>query len=316
MNVDEIHRIAVVGAGLMGHGIAQEFALAGYEVHLHDLTEEKLQQALKNIQANLQMLMGLGIVTREQVETTPNHIHITPLLKDAVSEADVVIEAVLEDLPLKQRVFQELDQMCPERTILASNTSTIMPSQLASATRRPEKVLVAHYFNPPYLLPLVEVVRSAETSDETVSTLYNLLVKVGKSPVIVQKEVPGFIANRFQRALLREALWLVQKGIATPQDVDTVIKSSIGRRWAVAGVFEIFEIAGWELVLAAFAQPQFEIDPFPEELTSLLKEKIERGELGVKTGKGFYEWTPESAEALKQRIAQALVKIAKWSEIS
>ncbi len=309
MNVDDIKKIAIVGAGLMGHGIAQEFALAGYEVHIHDITKDKLQQAVKNIRANLQMLIKIGTVTQKQAESVLKNIHPGIELKDVVAEADLVIETVSENLELKQKIFLKLDQLCPEHTILASNTSTLMPSKLASSTRRPDKVLVAHYFNPPYLLPLVEIVRHKETSDETVTTIYDLLTRAGKSPAIVQKEVPGFIGNRLQLALLREALSIVEKGIATPQDVDIVVKNGFGRRFAAAGPFEILDIAGWDLVMAAtqYVLPDLESST---EVSPVLKDKIEKGELGVKTGKGFYDWTPESAEALKQKIGQILVHLS------
>jgi len=311
MLVDDIKRIAVVGAGLMGHGIAQEFALAGCEVHLNDLTEEKLQQAMEDIQANLQRLTTFGLVTQEQAESTPARIHTSTVLGEVVADADLVVEAVFENLELKQQLFQQLDNLCPERTILASNTSTLMPSLLASATGRPDRVLVTHYYNPPYLVPLVEVVRGPGTSDEVIETIYELLAKVGKSPVIVQKEAPGFIGNRLQIALFREALSIVERGIASPQDVDTVVRNGIGRRWAAAGPFEIWGIAGWDLIHAAwlYLVPHIESST---KVPSLLKEKVEQGELGVKTGKGFYEWTPESAEALTRRIAQALIEIAQW----
>ena len=296
----------------MGHGIAQEFALAGYDVHLNDLTEEKLRQAADTVRDNLEMLVGMGLVSRSQADSAPSRLHTTTALSEAVREADVVIEAVFEDLVLKQRIFTELDRACPKRTILASNTSTFMPSKLASATRRPGKVLVTHYFNPPHLLPLVEVVPGKETSDETVTAITDLLTKVGKRPALVQKEVPGFIGNRLQAALIREALSLVEQGVATPQDVDTVVKNGFGRRLSCAGPFEIFDIAGWDLVEAVVSQLFPEIDSSPE-VPRWLREKVERGELGVKTGKGFHEWTPESAEALRRRIAQALVDIAQRS---
>ena len=190
----------------------------------------------------------------------------------------------------------------------------MVPSKLASVTQRPDKVIGTHYFNPPHLLPLVEVVCGPETSDETITTICDLLTKVGKSPAIVRKEVPGFIGNRLQAALLREALSIVEQGVASPQDVDIVIKKGFGRRYAAAGVFEIFEIAGWDLVFAAasYLLPYIENST---ELSPLVKDRVGRGELGVKTGKGFYEWTPESAEALKQRIGRTLVKIAQLSQI-
>ena len=313
MTPHSIKRIAVIGAGLMGHGIAQEFALAGYDVRLTDISDERLRQAGEAIGNNLEMLIGFGLVTPDQAGSVLPGIHMTISLAEAAADADLVIEAVFENLELKQRIFRDLDRICPADTILASNTSTILPSKLAAVTGRPDKVLVAHYFNPPYLLPLVEIVRTAETSDETMTAVYDLLVRVGKSPAIVQKEVPGFIGNRIQGAVLREALWLVEQGIATPQGIDTVIKSSIGRRWAVAGVFEVFEIAGWDLILNVAAPAPHEFDSSPEEAVDLLREKVARGELGLKTGKGFYEWTGESARDLKERIARALVRIAQWS---
>ncbi|MDH3604156.1 MAG: 3-hydroxyacyl-CoA dehydrogenase family protein [Candidatus Tectomicrobia bacterium] len=312
MNIDDIRRIGVVGAGLMGHGIAQEFALAGYDVRLHDLSEDKLQQATKSIHSNLHMLTEIGLVSHEQAEPILKRIHSSTILPDVVAEADIVIEAIFEDLALKQKMFQALDQLCPSRTILASNTSTLLPSQLAAATQRPDKVLVAHYFNPPYLLPLVEVVRGEETSDATITIVSELLTRVGKRPAIVQKEAPGFIGNRLQTALLREALSIVQQGIARPQDVDIVIKNGFGRRLAAVGVFESYEMAGWDLILAVMANLLTEIES-SSEISPLLSQKIERGELGIKTGKGFYDWTPESAEVLQQRVAHALIKIAQWS---
>jgi 3-hydroxybutyryl-CoA dehydrogenase len=234
------------------------------------------------------------------------------VLSEVVAGADVAVEAVFEDLAVKQQLFEALDQLCPEHTILASNTSSFMPSKLASETHRPEKVLVTHYFNPPFLVPLVEIVRSDQTSDATVAAVFELMKRVGKRPALVQKEVTGFIGNRLQGALLREALWIVQQGIATPEDVDVVIKNSIGRRWSVAGVFEVFDLAGWDTILAVFASVFSALDPAPDVL-SILEEMVARGELGPKSGQGFYEWTPESAEAARQKVAQALVEISQWS---
>lgn len=315
MKVEEIKKVAVVGAGLMGHGIAQEFALAGYDVRLHDVDTEKLRKAEENIQSNLGMLTGLGLVTKEQADSSRRHTTSCTVLTDALVEADVVIEAVFEDLNLKQETFRLLDKSCPPRTILASNTSTLLPGLLASVTRRPEKVLVAHYFNPPYLLPLVEIVRHEKTSEETVQVMYGLLKKIGKTPVIVQKEVPGFVGNRLQAALFREALAIVRDGIATPEDVDIVVKNGFGRRLAAAGVFEIWEIAGWDLI-SAICRNLFPNLDASTEIPPLLAGMVARGELGTKAGKGFYEWTPESTLLLKKRIAQVLSKIAQERDIS
>jgi 3-hydroxybutyryl-CoA dehydrogenase len=315
MTIEHVRHIAVVGAGVMGHGIAQEFALAGYEVCLHARTETSLQASLTNIHANLTRLIDFGVITQEQAATVPTKLSLQVDLANAVAQADIVIESVYEEAALKREIFQALDTRGPPHTILASNTSTLPLSQFADGTRRPDKVIVAHYANPPYLIPVVELVRGPETSDETVQTLVTLLERIGKRPIVVQKEAPGFILNRLQGALLREALWLVEQGIASPQDIDSAIRNSIGRRWTVAGVFEIFELAGWDL-LAAITAGLFPHLATTVETPKILQERVARGELGVKTGQGFYTWTPESAEALRRRIAHALVTIEQWSSHS
>ena len=312
MDVTDVKQIAVVGAGLMGHGIALEFALAGYDVRLQSRSQESLDRAASRIDESLNRLVDLGKVSREQAGPVPAAIRMTTDLGEAAAGSDVAIESIYEDLELKQQVFKDLDALCPERTILASNTSTLMPSTLASATQRRDRVLVTHYINPPFLVPLVEVAKSEDTSDETVATVTGLLENVGKQPVVVAKEVIGFIASRLQGALLREALWLVENGVATAEDVDVTIKTSLGRRWAVAGVFEVLEIAGWDLVLLidSILFPELASSP---DVSPVMKEMVERGDLGLKSGKGFYDWTPESAEALRQRISEALVRIDQWS---
>ena len=204
-----------------------------------------------------------------------------------------------------------MDKICPDRTVLASTTSTLMPSDLASATQRPDKVLVAHYVNPPYLVPLVEVVPGEATSEETVNAVRDLLTVIGKRPVVLRQELPGFVSVRLQWALLREAMSLVQRGVVSPQDVDLILRDSLGRRWSAAGVFETLELAGWDLISAVASR----VVPDLESSTAvprLLYEKVERGELGVKTGKGFYDWTPETTECLRRRITHALVGIEGW----
>ena len=288
-----IERVAVVGAGLMGNGIALEFALAGLEVRMHSRTRASLDRARTRIDDALGYLAGFGRITPEQVEAVPSRLRDTTDLEEAVSGADFAIESVFEDLDLKRRVFADLDRLCPERAILASNTSGLMPDSFAPETERRDRVLVTHYANPPHLVPLVEVVPASATSDA------------------VRRQVPGFVLNRLQFALLREALWLVENGVATPRDVDYALSNSIGRRWSAAGIFEVFELAGWDLVasIAGNLLPHLASGP---EVPALLREKVARGELGAKTGRGFYQWTPESSEELRQRIAAALVEIEKW----
>jgi 3-hydroxybutyryl-CoA dehydrogenase len=316
MNVDEIERIAVVGVGFIGHQIAQEFAIAGYTVHLHDVSDQRLTQALTHIQQNLETLVESDFLPSQQVQLIMDRFTPNPVLKNAVDDADIVIEAVYEDVTLKQDVFRQLDQHCPKRTILASNTSTFLPSLMASVTTRPEQVLVAHYINPPYLLPVVELVRCPETSDDTITTMYDMYKGMGKSPIVIQKEIPGFIVNRLQNAIFREALYLVEQGIASPQDVDTAIKDSFGRRLGTWGYFELCDLGGLDLILAAhqYLRPHL---CSSTDVPPLLMDKVEKGELGVKTGKGFYEWTVRSPTetTLFQTLLRRLVQIAKWPKL-
>ena len=188
-----------------------------------------------------------------------------------------------------------------------------MPSDLASATGRPDRVLVAHYVNPPYLVPLVEIVPGKATSEETVTTVRDLLTAVGKRPVVLRQELPSFVSVRLQWALLREAMSLVQRGVVSPQDVDVILRDSLGRRWSAAGVFETLELAGWDLISAVASRVVPDLES-STDVPRLLDERVARGELGVKTGKGFYDWTPESTEALQRRITHVLVEIEGWPE--
>jgi 3-hydroxybutyryl-CoA dehydrogenase len=306
MQAGDIKRIAVIGAGTMGHGIGQEFALAGYEVVFHDSSVESLQAVKDRIRRNLLLLVEWGLTEKDQVASTLRRIETAEDMEEAAAEADFVIEAVFESLEVKQEVFRRLDVACPEHTILASNTSSLMPSMLASATSRPHQVLVAHYFYPPFLMPLVEIVPSESTSDHTVKAVRELLERIGKKPIVVQKEALGFIVNRLQVALFREAMNIVERGIATVQDVDIAVTNSFGRRLAVVGPLQLLEHQdGWEQALAIdeYIVPDLSnrTEPSP-----LVLEKIERGELGSRTGKGFYEWTAESTERFTRRLEEAL----------
>jgi 3-hydroxybutyryl-CoA dehydrogenase len=311
MSAAEIKKITVVGPGMMGHAIAQEFASAGFEVKLSGRSDARLQEALQKIERNLKELAEWDIVAGDDVRPTLDRIETTTTLEEAGAGADLVVESIIEDLEVKQQLFKDLDRICPPHTLLASNTSSLLPSDLGAATRRPDRVLIAHYFNPPYLMPLVEIVRGKSTSDETIDTVYNLMKAMGKSPIICQKEALGFIANRLQLVLWREAFNIVQRGIASPQDVDLAVKNSFGRRLGTVGPFELYEyIDGYDLTLQCekYILPDMDTsnEPYP-----LLLEKVKKGELGAKTGKGFYEWTPEFTEAWRKKIIKALVHFWK-----
>ena len=308
MSTKDIRNVAVVGAGLMGHSIAQEFAVAGCRVALNDVSEERLGHARERIRQNLEML-GRS----QEVDEVESRMTFTGDLRMAVEGADLVVEAITEDLEIKRALFAELESLCREDTILASNTSTFMPSQLAEATKNPSRVVVTHYFNPPHVVPLVEVVGGRDTSTETVETVRDLLVSQGKKPVVLGTEVLGFIANRLQAALLRECFALVENGVARPEDIDTVVTTSLGRRLGVAGPFEVFDAAGADVWHAIFEGLAHDIES-STEIPPGIARMVERGDFGLKTGRGVYEWTPESSAELRGRIARAVEEIGRWND--
>jgi 3-hydroxybutyryl-CoA dehydrogenase len=309
--MQQVQNITIVGAGTMGHGIGQEFASAGFDVVLQARTAETLLKAEEQIRRNLQQMSDWGLLPASEAQPIMNRIRSTTSLKEAVADADMVIESVFEDLELKQQLFSELDALCPEHTILGSNTSSLMPSSLASVTDRPDRVLNIHFFYPPHLMPLVEIVRGERTSNETVDVAYRTVKATGKSPIVVQKESLGFLANRLQSALLREALYIVEQGIATAQDVDTAVKTSFGRRLSVAGPIEMVEVQdGWDTTwtINHYILPDLDSSQVP---SPVIRERIDRGELGPRTGKGFYEWTDESLQAWMERLVTALAKFLR-----
>lgn len=303
-------KVCIIGAGLMGHGIAVEFAVAGYDISLVDSEVEQIALARTRIDSALELLAQAGRVKPGQFDIVRRRISFTTDLDAGARDADLVIEAVNEDLELKRGLLARAADVAKHGAVLTSNTSSFMPSLIADAVPNPERFAITHYFNPPYLVPLVELVPGPATDPGLIDSLEGLYRFIGKNPVRVQREVPGFIANRLQAALGREAMALVEAGIASPQDIDTVVKYSLGRRLAVGGPFEIWEQIGWDLVetIAGELFKEISNDPQPSKL---LKEKVAAGDLGVKTGRGFYEWTDDSAEELRQRIGRALIELAK-----
>ena len=300
----------MIGAGLMGHGIAIDLAIAGHEVRLHDVSTEALRRAEAQITAVLERLAQLDVITTEEQPRARARIRASSNLAETVGDADLVIESATEDLETKRRIFADLDQLCPAQTILASNSSSLAPSAYASATKRPALVLGAHYFNPPYLLPCVELIPGPETAETTLHSVREFLEKARKQVVVLRKEVPGFIANRLQAALLREAMSLVEHGVAAPADIDAAVRGSIGRRFAIAGPFEIFDLAGLDTVLTVGRHLTPELES-ASTVSSLLESKVARGELGAKSGKGFYAWTSDTIRALQSRVAAGLSQQAQ-----
>ena len=290
-------RIAVIGAGLMGHGIAQVFALAGHDVTIYDSIAASLDSAKARILTNLK---DLGDDPKAVERVTP-----VADLAAAVREADYVVEAVLEDLPLKQKLFGEIEKHVRADTILASNTSVIPITSIMQGLQRRERALGTHWWNPPFLVPLVEVIETQWTAPQAVKFTIELHAAAGKKPAHVKKDVPGFIGNRLQHALWREAIALVEHGICDAETVDNVIKAAFGRRLAVLGPLENADMVGTDLTLAIHKTVLPAIDSRPGP-SPYLEKLVADGKLGFKSGEGFRKWSPQQQQELRLKVMQHL----------
>jgi 3-hydroxybutyryl-CoA dehydrogenase len=298
-------RIAVIGAGLMGHGIAQVFALAGHDVTITDSVKANLDSAKERILTNLK---DLGDDQKAVERVTP-----VSELTQAVHDADYVIEAVLEDLPLKQKLFVEIEKHVRPDTVLSSNTSVIPITKIMEGLTRRERALGTHWWNPPFLVPLVEVIETQWTSARAIDFTMALHAAAGKKPARVKKDVPGFIGNRLQHALWREAVALVERGICDAETVDAVIKSAFGRRLAVLGPLENADMVGTDLTLAIHRTVLPDIDSRPAP-SPYLEKLVKDGKLGFKSGEGFRKWSPDQQAALRSKVLQHL-KRARADEL-
>ena len=293
-------RISVMGLGTMGHGIAQIFASTGHSVCCYDSAAQARDTLRDRIRGNMDQKSRLGLSPGLDPEAVLDRIEIMSDLEPSVEGADFVVEAVREDLPTKKDLFKRLEDLVPEETILASNTSTFPMTEMSLDLRHPQRTLVTHWFNPPHIIPLVEVVPGRATNEETVQRTMDLLERNGKLAIRLQKEVPGFLVNRIQAAVFREIWDLVEQGVATPEQVDRAVSASIGLRLAAAGPFEIADFAGLDITGHVFGHLLKEISAsrsVPPAVDRLVKE----GHYGVKSGRGIYEYTPERIEERQSR---------------
>jgi 3-hydroxybutyryl-CoA dehydrogenase len=295
-------QIAVIGAGLMGHGIAQVFAAAGCDVAITDPIEAARASALDKIRANLAEL--------DQDPAAADRVSVRPDLGSAVRDADLVIEAAPENLALKQGLFQDMERAAKAGAILASNTSVIPITAIMERVRDKSRALGTHWWNPPFLVPLVEVIRTAQTSDAAVARTLDLLRQAGKTAVEVKKDVPGFVGNRLQHALWREAIALVEEGICDAETVDAVVKASFGRRLAVLGPLENADLVGTDLTLAIHEVVLPHIDRRPEP-SPYLRQLVAEGRLGFKSGEGFRLWPQAEQQNLRKRVFDYLKRFGE-----
>jgi len=306
----KVKKVAVIGAGIMGSGIALSCAFGGYRVSVRDVSEEVIEQAFRKMTSAAKTLVEADILAEKKAELNLKNIKGTMDMAEAVTDADLVIEAVPEKIELKKRVLKELDELCSTRTIFASNTSTFQITEMAKATKRPGKIVGTHWMNPPYLLPLVEVIRGDKTSDETVNTVKLFLTSLGKKPILC-KDTPGFIVNRMQSALLVEAISLAEQGIATMEDIDMTWTQHLGLRYCHIGPFEAMDLFGLDTELSQYSYLHEMLGETKFQPPDLLKRKVKNGELGLKTGKGFYDYTGKNIESITKQRDRRFIELMR-----
>ena len=309
MKLEDVRSVAVIGAGIMGHGIAQTMAMAGYDVALNDINKDLLDAGMARVRANLDLFVENGFITEEEADASIARITAEPDMEKAVADVDVVFEAVKEDVEVKRALFSRLDAICPERTILASNTSALLMSDFGSGALRQDRVLIAHWFNPPHIVPTVEVVRGSRTSDEAFNLVYDLLKKARKMPVRINKGIPGHLLNRVQLAMLRECWYLWQAGVASAEDIDLAMKGSLGFRLASIGPLITNDLGGNDTI-CAIAQYLLPFLSDAHEPPDAYVRMVEEGNYGQKTGKGFYDYTAvQWKEVMAKRDSEFLQRL-------
>jgi len=308
MNIQDIRQIGVLGAGLMGHGIAQVFAAAGYKVSIYDADEATRLSAKSRIAANFDTFIKLNLAGPEDRERCLEKIAVSEDIPSLCEGAHVVIEAIAEDMAVKKHTYRELEKYASSDTILTSNTSALSITDISEALVHKKRFLGTHFWNPPHIVPCVEIIMGKATEKEAFETIYTLMERVDKVPVRVLKDIPGFLGNRLQHAMWREAISLREKNVASAEDIDKVVKYGFGIRMPFIGPLETADLAGLALTydIQQYLFPYLESSPEPSAALSKL---VAAGATGVKTGRGFYEWSPDKIQQLISQRDTVLLRI-------
>ncbi|MBI5603388.1 MAG: 3-hydroxyacyl-CoA dehydrogenase family protein [Deltaproteobacteria bacterium] len=293
--------VGIIGAGTMGHGIAQCFTVKGWQVRLYDARPETLKTAPDRIRANLNVFVEAGVIDPDTARAAAEQVILCDTLALAAQGPELIIETISEELDLKRKLFTELEGLVPPETIFCTNTSAISITSICRYLKHRERALGTHFWNPPHVLPCVEIIKSQYTSEDVFEKVVSIIAAIGKEPVRVHKDVPGFLGNRMQHALQREAMSIVEQGIASPEEVDRVVKFGFGLRLALMGPLERADLGGLDITykVQKYLLPHLcnEIEP-----SALLAEKVAEGHLGAKSGQGYYPWPPEkTAETIRTR---------------
>ncbi|AOH56365.1 3-hydroxybutyryl-CoA dehydrogenase [Peribacillus muralis] len=305
-----INKIAIIGSGVMGSGIAQSFASSGYAVTINDIEEELLILAEKRISENLSLLIEEEVLTDQEKQGALANISYSVDLEAALRDADFIIEAIPEVIELKLSLYEQMEKIIKPDAIVASNTSTFPISQLMAKASFADRMVITHFFNPGHLVPLVEIVQHDETRLEIVETTLALMRKIGKSPILLKKEIAGFIANRLQTALMREAFHLLKEGVADAEDIDTAITAGPGFRWAFTGPIEIADLGGLDTWQRVFDNVSPLLDQ-SKEAPVLIRDLVEEGKFGAKSGEGIFTYEGSAASRKISERDRHFVKLAK-----
>lgn len=316
VKAQDITSVAVIGAGTMGSGIAGEFARAGCDVRLVDSSDEILRRGMKRQDDAQKALVNARLLPALEAADALKRIRPLTCLETACDQAQLLIEAVSEDMAVKQDMFRRFDELCPRNSLLASNTSGLSITEIARATKRPELVAGMHFWNPPHIIPLVEVTKGKETSDSTADLLVEMCRRIGKRPILVRHDVPGFVGNRLQFAVLREALHILSEGIASAEDIDAAMTAGPGLRYGLLGPLRTADLGGLDVFLAIstylFAELNSDSSP-----PALMEKLVKQGRLGAKTGGGFYKYSEEELRriiARRDRILLGFLRVLKEQE--
>lgn len=303
-------KIAVLGAGVMGHGIAQLYAQEGYDVHLYDVAEQGLEKAKELIEHSMGLFVREELITEEKKERALQNLSYTTNLVEAVTDVGMVIEVVPEVIELKWDIFRQIEEIVGKEVVIASNTSAFPLSDLRQHAQHPERFVITHFFNPAQLVPLVEIIQDERTAPEVVEETKRYIESIRKSPIVLQKEVSGFVANRLQAAVAREVYWLLENGVASPEDIDIAMKDGLGFRWAFIGPLKTNDFGGLDTLKRVFDH-LFPLLSNADSTPEFLEKLVEEGKLGIKAGEGFYSYDGQSVQQQIRKRDESFIRLLK-----